>query len=564
MLKSSKKSDSLHLSSNSGYEPISPPLTASPPYFPSTGNTPPSPPVRAQRKTSSLEGNTLRYKQDVTSDNKTTLSRTSSRANSEKTGSIRTSTQMAMDYANQNTSKYSKVSYHLTHDPTAIKRYREMAEKTRDTTTQLVFAKYLLETANAFYPNNDVNAPPKIVGSMWGVGTKDAQRPEPFIVVPVPEDALSSNSISNSGTYSTQLTTATTIVLKQQAYINTNHPKIAPVGVNEPQLKKRKVLEDEGIKWTKRLAKAQVPEACYMEARWMDLEVYGFKKNKARSFELHLIAAKAGIPESMFAAAKHLEKENQEPATVLKYYRASADKGYVDAVYKMATLVLQGKLGLKQSLVEGLKLMHKACTLCNQDFHEPLYTFALMLTNDYPQTDFPSALTEPYGGKEAAILYLERAASFNNYDAQSRLGSIYEHGLYGESMNFARAFDYYEAAAMNGNPKAMLGLCRLNNRGSHGPGDKDEGERLENDVSGWLAATPVNEDLAFSWCEKAAEANLPDAFALLGWFYESGFGTPRDFSKAEEYYQLAAKAGDKSARSRLQDTNKSITKQQHE
>lgn len=174
------------------------------------------------------------------------------------------------------------------------------------------------------------------------------------------------------------------------------------------------------------------------------------------------------------------------------------------------------------------------------------------------------AILEPYGGKEAAILYYERAARLNNDQAQSKLGSIYEHGLYSESMNFARAFDYYEQAAINNNAKAMLGLCRLNNRGSHGPGDHNEATRLENDVSGWLAATPVNEDIAFSWCEKSAKAGNVDALALLGWFYESGFGAPRDFGRAEKYYEMAAEKGDLGAKSRLLRTNKSITKQQHE
>ena len=174
------------------------------------------------------------------------------------------------------------------------------------------------------------------------------------------------------------------------------------------------------------------------------------------------------------------------------------------------------------------------------------------------------SLLESYGGQEAAILYYERAAQLENHHAQAKLGSIYEHGLYGESMNFARAFDYYEQAVVHENDKAMLGLCRLNNRGSHGPGDTNETVRLENDVSGWLAASPVNEDVAFSWCERAAKFGSTDALALLGWFYESGFGVPRDFATAEKYYQMAAEKGDKGAKARLMNTNVSITKTQHE
>lgn len=51
---------------------------------------------------------------------------------------------------------------------------------------------------------------------------------------------------------------------------------------------------------------------------------------------------------------------------------------------------------------------------------------------------------------------------------------------------------------------------------------------------------------------------------MLRWFYEIGFGVPRDFEKASYYYQLAAEKGEYQAKSRLKSTNKSITKQQHE
>ncbi|CEP11335.1 hypothetical protein [Parasitella parasitica] len=493
----------------------------------------------------------------------------------------KTSTQLATEYATNNTSKYAKVSYHLTNDPNAIKLYREMAEKTNDPTVQLMFAKYLLETANAFYPNTIKNAK-AVVGSMWGVGstTKKVQRPEPFLVVPssAAEEEGSTPSPSNNSVTSSSRnrpfsldatnslrssymdrpsTIATTLLIKQQPTQQQQKPDDA--AMNQARIQKRKALEDEGVNMIKKLVKQNVAEACYMQAHWMDNEMYGFKQNKAKSIQLHHIAAKEHIPESVFALAEYLEEEGKvEPEVIVKYYRSAAEKGYVNAIYAR-------QLQVRQSLEKGLKLMYDACKLCTEEFNEPLFTFGLMLTNDEQgQVDVPSALSEAYGGKAAGILYYERAASLNNEKAQSKLGSIYEHGLYGESMNFARAFFHYEAGALNGNPKAMLGLCRLNNRGNHGPGDNNEAFRLENDVSGWLAATPVNEDLSFQWCEKAAKTGLVDALALLGWFYERGFGSPRDFSRAEKYYRLAAEQGDSGARSRLLETNNSITKQQHE
>lgn len=283
-----------------------------------------------------------------------------SKEKSEKPSTVRTSTQIATDYASQNTSKYAKVSYHLTNDPTALKKYREMATKTNDPITQLMFAKYLLETANAFYSLNDPHAPPQVVGSKWGVGTvgKNGKRPEPTILVPGPHDnqdpllSTSASIGSKSQTKGSQLdegsqfssmnlaspTSIGPSTFKQQIAIQSNQrhkPKEA--AISEDQIKKRTALEEEGISWIKRLAKQQVPEACYMQASWMEKEVYGFKSNKEKSFALYAIAAKDNFPEALFAVAEYLEKDPskqaQETATILKFYNMAADKGYVNAIY---------------------------------------------------------------------------------------------------------------------------------------------------------------------------------------------------------------------------------------
>jgi TPR repeat protein len=257
----------------------------------------------------------------------------------------RTSTQLANEYARNNTSRYAKVSYHLTNDPTAIKLYREMAEKGNDTTTQLIFAKYLLETANAFYPPNAINPPPKIVGSLWGVGTttKKSQLPEPYMVVPSPDDGASSiiepsTASNHSVTVAPSLHSSTTpsalaaIAVKQQQASVTGVPESSVV--NEPRRQKIKALEDEAVKWIRKLAKQNVGEACYMLANWMDKELYGFKINKVKSIHLHSIASKSNIPESVFIVAQHYEEEGKVPsARIIKLYRSAVENDYVNAVY---------------------------------------------------------------------------------------------------------------------------------------------------------------------------------------------------------------------------------------
>lgn len=122
------------------------------------------------------------------------------------------------------------------------------------------------------------------------------------------------------------------------------------------------------------------------------------------------------------------------------------------------------------------------------------------------------------------VRYLEHAAQLGHPEAMTRIGYIYEHGLYGTPVHLAKSFGYYDVASCQHNePLAMLGLSRLYNRGCHGPGDTvQEQERLVRDVSGWLAATARNEDAAFSWCQKAANLGLDEAMFLLGYSINNG------------------------------------------
>ena len=227
------------------------------------------------------------------------------------------------NFANPIQSKYTKVSYHLTNDPTALKTYRDMAEKTNDATTQLMFAKYLFETANAYASSKSE----KPIGSMWGIGstTNKIQIPEPVLVVPHPSCDVASSSYSSIGSKTKSVSDGAAALNKQKQHATS---------VNTKNQQKRKLLEAEGVKWIVRLAKQNVPEACYMQANWMENSLYGFKPNKLKSLTLHQVAAQANLYESVYAVAKHYEIEGElDPRKIIKMYQSASDAGYVNAIY---------------------------------------------------------------------------------------------------------------------------------------------------------------------------------------------------------------------------------------
>lgn len=234
-----------------------------------------------------------------------------------------------------------------------------MAEKTNDTTTQLMFAKYLLETANAFDPLSQQ----AVIGSMWGNSstTNKSQRPEPYLVVPPPDhdsvstgskktksmeiESIANMSSSSSVNYPHQKQPSLmNVTMKQQIALNNQRRTTSGTTTNETNDQKRKPLEQEGVKWIVRLAKQNVPEACYIQASWMEKQLYGFKPNKSKSLALHQVAAKSNIPESLYAVAKHFEEERSlETAKIVHFYQSAANAGYVNAIYVSCSFYFKRK-----------------------------------------------------------------------------------------------------------------------------------------------------------------------------------------------------------------------------
>ncbi|ORZ06879.1 hypothetical protein BCR42DRAFT_456217 [Absidia repens] len=341
----------------------------------------------------------------------------------------------------------------------------------------------------------------------------------------------------------------------------------ASITINGKTEEKKKALEQEGVRWIRRLAKKGVGEAAFMQARWMETQQYGFKNTKqAHKIDRHyLVAVQAGVPEASYQLAVRQEATGQFPSQeTCRLYQKSADLKCVQAIYRMAKIYLHGELGQHQHLVKGMNYLISAVNHATPECHEPPYVLALILSDKYSKLTVPSELLQTYGGVTNVQRYMEQAANLGNIGAKNRSGHIYEHGLYGAQMNMSKAFQFYQESVNKGQHlQSMLGLSRLYNGGCHGPNDNDEHLRLTNDVSGWLVSTPKDEDQSFYWCQRAAEDELPDALYLLGWYYEIGWGVPRNYPYSVECYQRAARKGQLDAMARLTNRN-SFTRQQHE
>src|ERR1700760_4947308 len=125
----------------------------------------------------------------------------------------------------------------------------------------------------------------------------------------------------------------------------------------------------------------------------------------------------------------------------------------------------------------------------------------MLLVHELPQVQ----ITEtdlPYD-QEAAKLYIEKAAFMGFAKAQLRMGTAYElHNLDCE-FDPALSLHYFLLAARQGEPEADMGISKWFLCGYEGIFEK-------------------NDELAFTYAERAASSDFHIGMFAMGYFYEIG------------------------------------------
>jgi hypothetical protein len=127
--------------------------------------------------------------------------------------------------------------------------------------------------------------------------------------------------------------------------------------------------------------------------------------------------------------------------------------------------------------------------------------------------------------------WYEKAADQGNVDAMFNLGFLFANGQ-GVAQDYSKAREWYEKAADQGSANAMLNLGTLY-------------------ANGWGVAQDYAR--ARELYEEAAAQGSTNAMFNLGTFYDYGRGVAQDYAKAREWYQRAADKGDADAQARLEE-----------
>ena len=147
----------------------------------------------------------------------------------------------------------------------------------------------------------------------------------------------------------------------------------------------------------------------------------------------------------------------------------------------------------------------------------------------------------------AARFNIEKAAYLGFAKAQTKMGAAYELCQLGCDFDPALSLHYNALAARQGEPEAEMAISKWFLCGYEGIFDK-------------------NEELAFTYAQRATHNGLATAEFALGYFYEIGMHVPVDLKAAKQWYSKAADHGNKDAAARVDgiSRSKTLSKQDHE
>lgn len=162
----------------------------------------------------------------------------------------------------------------------------------------------------------------------------------------------------------------------------------------------------------------------------------------------------------------------------------------------------------------------------------------MLLARELPQVSVP----EPYLALDlnTARVNIEKAAYHGFAKAQVKMGAAYELCQLSCDFNPALSLHYNALAARQGEPEAEMAISKWFLCGHEGVFEK-------------------NDELAFTYAQRAAQSGLPTAEFALGYFYEVGIFVPVDIKEARSWYAKAAASGNKDASGRIDSISRSKT-----
>lgn len=303
-------------------------------------------------------------------------------------------------------------------------------------------------------------------------------------------------------------------------------------------------LREDALKVTNFLADQFHPRAQFMRGMWYEFGKFGYPIDKPESFQCYKRASERGYQRANYRMGMQFESGN-DPLTAIKYYKKAADAGDSAACYRLGMMTLLGQHGQMQDYEEGLQLIYAAAHTADDNAPQGAYVLGMLQAGELPQVKVPERYLPT--SVQSAKVNIERAAFLGFAKAQVRMGAAYELGELNCPFDPALSLHYNSLAARQGEVDAEMAISKWFLCGHDGVFEK-------------------NEELAFTYAQRAAIDGMPTAQFAVGYFYEVGIYVKMDLKEAKDWYRKADENGNKDAKKRIDavSRSKTISRREHE
>lgn len=278
------------------------------------------------------------------------------------------------------------------------------------------------------------------------------------------------------------------------------------------------------------LADQHHPKAEFLKGMWLEWGRFGQREDKREAFRCYSRAADRGYARAEYRIGMFYESYN-DPIKALTHYHRGVEAGDAASCYRLGMMTLRGQHGQQQDYAKGLDLIRRSALAADENAAQGAYVYGMLLAKELPQMDIPEGFLQP--DQRNARVNIEKAAYLKFAKAQLKMGSAYELGSLGCEFNPALSMHYNALAAKQGEPEADMALSKWFLVGAEG-------------------LFPKNEELAYTYAERAAQSDLATAEFALGYFHEIGVYVHVDLDRAMEWYTKAARHGNNDAQGRIE------------
>jgi TPR repeat protein len=311
----------------------------------------------------------------------------------------------------------------------------------------------------------------------------------------------------------------------------------------------QQLLKDDAMKVILFLADQEHPRALVLKGMWLEFGKFDHGIDKRQAWECYKTAVRNAVGLNPDDPAKKwggraqyrigMQFENSKDINnALKHYHMGVNEGDSAACYRLGMMVLLGQHGQAQDFQRGLTLIYAAAKNADENAPQGAYVLGMLQARELPQVSIPDRFLAK--NINQARINIERAAFLGFAKAQVKMGAAYELGELGCGFNPALSLHYNSLAARQGEVDAEMAISKWFLAGHDGVFEKDE-------------------EMAFTYAERAAQDGLPNAQFAMGYFHEIGIYVPVNLLVAREWYAKAAANGNGDAANRIDSLSRSKT-----